>query len=80
MSDQEPEDVVEFCARVCDPRADALLISCTMGRAMEAAGELERRLGIFVVTANQATICAAFRRLGGIQPIAGLGPLLEKLG
>lgn len=80
MSDQEPNDVVEFCVRVCESRADALLISCTMWRALEAAGELERRLGIPVVTANQATIWAAFRKLGVSQPIAGLGSLLEKLG
>jgi len=80
MSDQEPDDVVEFCVRVCESQADALLISCTMWRALEAAGELERRLGIPVVTANQATIWAAFRKLGVTQPIAGLGSLLEKLG
>lgn len=78
MSDQDPDDVVEFCVRVCESRADALLISCTMWRALEAAGELERRLGIPVVTANQATIWAAFRKLGVSQPIAGLGSLLEK--
>jgi maleate isomerase len=80
MSDQQPDDVVEFCTRVCDPRADALLISGTMWRALEAAGELERRLGIPVVTANQATIWATLRALGVNQPISGFGSLLEKLG
>ncbi len=80
MSDQGPEDVVEFCAGVCDSRADALLISCTMWRALEAAGELERRLSIPVVTANQATIWAAFRSLGVRQLVPGLGSLLEQLG
>ncbi len=80
MSDQEPNDVVEFCVRVCEAQADALLISCTMWRALEAAGELERRLGIPVVTANQAAIWAAFRALGVNQPNAGLGSLLGTLG
>jgi maleate isomerase len=80
MSDQEPGDVVEFCLRVCEERADALLISCTMWRALEAAEELERRLGIPVVTANQATIWAVLRALGVSQPITGLGSLLESLG
>jgi maleate cis-trans isomerase len=76
MSDQQPDDVVEFFTRVCDPRADALLISGTMWRALEAAGELERRR----VTANRATIWATFRSLGANQPIHGFGSLLEKLG
>jgi maleate isomerase len=80
MSEQEPDEIVEFCARVCDPRADALLISCTMWRALEAAAALERRLGIPVVTANQATIWATFRKLGLSQPIHGFGSLLEGLG
>jgi maleate isomerase len=51
-----------------------------MWRALEAAGELERRLGIPVVTANQATIWATLRALGVNQPIPGFGSLLEKLG
>lgn len=51
-----------------------------MWRALEAAAELERRLGIPVVTANQATIWAAFRALGMRHPVAGLGSLLESLG
>ena len=80
MSDQEPDDVVQFCMRVCEPLADALLISCTMWRAFEAAAELERRLGLPVVTANQATIWATFRALGLRQPIRGFGSLLETLG
>ena len=79
MSDQTPEDVVEFCADVCDARADALLVSCTMWRALEVVGELERRLGIPVVTANQATIWASFRKLGLHHPIYGFGRLLEML-
>lgn len=77
MSDQGPEDVVEFCAGVCSREADALLISCTMWRALEAADELERRLGVPVVTANQATIWATFRKLGLQEPIRGFGRLLE---
>jgi len=35
-----------------------------MWRALKAAAELERRLGIPVATANRATIWAAFRALG----------------
>jgi maleate cis-trans isomerase len=46
---------------------------------MEVAAELEQRTGKPVVSANQATIWAAFPRLGitGLQP--GFGSLLDQL-
>ncbi len=79
ITDQEPQRVLEFSAQVCRPEADALLLSCTGWRALEVVGALEQRLGIPVVTANQSTIWAAFRKLGVTQPIKGFGRLLESL-
>jgi len=77
--DLSPESVVEFASGVCRPEADVLFCSCTAWRSMEVAAELEQRTGKPVVSANQATIWAAFTRLGitGLQP--GFGSLLDQL-
>ena len=77
INDQDPEVVVEFAARVCDPEADVLFCSCTAWRSMEAVDELERRTGKPVITSNQATIWAAFRKLGITEPVLGFGTLLH---
>ncbi len=77
--DLSPESVLEFASRVCRPEADALFCSCTAWRSMEVVAELERRTGKPVVSANQATVWAAFSRLGiaNLQP--GFGSLLDEL-
>ena len=77
INDHDPDEVVDFAARVCRPEADALLCSCTAWRSVEAVSELERRTGKPVVTSNQASIWAAFRALGLTAPIKGFGRLLE---
>lgn len=56
MWDQEPESIMEFAAKACLPEADVLLCPCTAWRALEVVEELEQRLGIPVVTANQTAI------------------------
>ena len=77
VNDQDPEIIVEFASKVCRPDADALFCSCTAWRAMEAVDELERRTGKPVVTSNQATIWATFRKVKITQSIHGFGKLLE---
>ncbi len=77
INDQDPDDVASFAAGVCRPEADALFCSCTAWRSMEVVDELERRTGKPVVTSNQATVWATFRKLGVDQPIHGYGKLLE---
>ena len=79
ICDQDPEVIVKFASGVCLPEADALFCSCTAWRSVEAVEELERRTGKPVVTSNQATIWATFRKLGIIEPIKGYGRLLESL-
>jgi maleate cis-trans isomerase len=80
INDQGPEDVLAFASRVCRADADALLCSCTAWRSVEVVSELERRTGKPVVTSNQASIWAAFRKLDLGRAIAGFGRLLEGLG
>jgi maleate cis-trans isomerase len=79
INDQDPEDVLAFAPGVSRPEADALLCSCTAWRSLEAVGELERRVGKPVVTSNQASIWAAFRKAGITRPIQGFGRLLADL-
>jgi maleate cis-trans isomerase len=74
INDQEPESVIEFAASVCRPEADV-----PAWRSVEAVDALEKRTGKPVVTSNQATIWAAFGKVGISQPIHGFGTLLEKL-
>jgi len=80
INDQDPAVVVEFASRACRPEADALLCSCTAWRSVEAAEEVERRIGKPVVTSNQASIWMSLRRLGHAEPVVGFGRLLRRLG
>ena len=77
VNDQDPEVIVDFATGVCKEEADVLFCPCTGWRAMEAAAELEQRLGKPVVTAVQATAWRTFRRAGITQSISGNGRLLE---
>ena len=77
-NDLSPESAIDFASSVCRPGADALFCSCTAWRTMEGAAALEERTGKPVVTANQATVWAAFRELG-IRPNLGFGSLLDAL-
>ena len=67
-----PDDVIATVAKIDCKQADALVISCTDYRATEAIPLLEERLGIPVITSNQASLLVALRRLG-IEP--GNSPL-----
>ena len=78
ICDQPPESVLEFSAGACRPEAEALFCSCTAWRSMEVAAELEQRLSRPVVTSNQATVWAAFKRLD-IEPRPGFGSLMDSL-
>jgi len=60
-----PEDIADAAGEPGD--ADAVFISCTAFRGLEAAALLRERLGRPVVSANEATAWAAMR-------LAGCGP------
>jgi maleate isomerase len=79
INDQDPEDVLRFASGVCKSEADALLCSCTAWRSLEVVTELERRVGKPVVTSNQASIWAAFRKAGITRSTKGFGELLAHL-
>ncbi len=59
------------------PDAQALFISCTALRAASTIETLEARLGITVVTSNQAMFWAALRAAGCTDEVPGYGRLLR---
>jgi len=56
--------------------ADALFISCTNFRTFEIIEQLEKDLGIPVVSSNSASLWLALRRIGVKDVVKGLGKLL----
>ncbi len=57
--------------------ADAIFISCTALRSVEAIEEIERDSGLPVVSSNQAMAWHAMRLAGYTEKIAGFGRLLR---
>lgn len=64
LASYRPSEIVRITERVFHPDSDAVLLMCTNFRGTEAVAELERRLGVPVISSNQATLWAALGRLG----------------
>ena len=60
------------------PAADSLLLASPHWPTAGAIEQLERELGINVMTAQQAIVWDAFRRCGVSDPIPGFGRLLRE--
>lgn len=75
-----PERVVALGKTADSPLADALVLSCTDMRSVEAINELELALGKPVITSNQALMFAAAKALA-LQPdeVVCTGQLFEHL-
>src|SRR5690606_5094809 len=58
------ERTAELIREVDRPDADVIIVSCTNLPTYDLIAPLERELGKPIVTANQATVWAALRRLG----------------
>ena len=63
-----PEEIFDLGCRADHRDAEALVLSCTDIRAVEAIEALERDLRKPVVTSNQALMFCAVRRLGLVFP------------
>ncbi|AHD03405.1 maleate cis-trans isomerase family protein [Leisingera methylohalidivorans] len=59
-----PDEVFDLACQADHPEAQAIVLSCTDMRSLEAAGRIEAALGKPVVTSNQAMMFAAMRALG----------------
>ncbi|MEL7239043.1 MAG: Asp/Glu racemase, partial [Planctomycetota bacterium] len=74
-----PAEVMELARKACAAayrQLDALVLSCTDMRSVEAIDDLERELGIPVVSSNQALMRSALDVLGLPPHCPGFGQLL----
>jgi maleate isomerase len=78
MADPSPGEVYRFARSAWRPSSDALLISCGAMRAHYIAGALERDIGAPVISSTTATLWAALRLAGVMDPLPGYGRLLEE--
>ncbi len=76
----DPESVYEMALRADHPRAQALVLSCTEMRSVEAIEAIEADTGKPVVTSNQALVRACLDRLGIDPSEAEAGGCLFRLG
>lgn len=77
MGSVTPESVCETALGLDYAAADAIFVSCTGLRAVDAVERLEARSGKPVVTSNQALAWHAMRLAGYDQPVEGFGQLLK---
>ncbi len=59
-----PDQVFELGQQADSPKADAVVLSCTDMRAVEASRHLEQAIGKPVISSNGAMMAEAVRRLG----------------
>jgi len=72
-----PDSILAAACTAWHADADALFISCTALRAVAAVEEIEDRLGIPVVTSNQAMFWQTIREAGCDSPVSNCGRLLR---
>ncbi|MCU9849398.1 Asp/Glu racemase [Defluviimonas sp. WL0024] len=74
-----PDEVFDLALRVNQPGVEAIVLSCTDMRSVEAVARIEKETGKPVVTSNQAMIFALCRALGLPRPDGAPGRLFERL-
>mgnify|MGYP000097250980 CR=1 FL=1 len=74
-----PEEVFDLACQADQPEAQAIVLSCTDMRAVEAVSRIEMALDKPVVTSNQAMMFAVMRALGLPRQSNVPGRLLEVL-
>lgn len=72
-----PEELASIAAQHAESSMDAILLSCANVRAFEAVAALEERLGVPVVTSNQAVLWDALRLVGWTGQPTGGGCLFQ---
>jgi maleate isomerase len=68
----------DAAVQICDEQADALFISCTALRSSGIVEALEQKLGLPVVTSNQALVWHCLQLLNNTSEITGFGQLFTK--
>ncbi len=72
-----PDEVYELGRRAGSPEAEAVVLSCTDMRSVEAVARLEADLGKPVVSSNQAMLFQTLQKLAINDPVIGYGRLLD---
>jgi maleate isomerase len=73
-----PEDWLDVVGSTDLSRADAIFVSCTNIRVIEAIERMEDEHSRPVITSNQAGVWYVLRRLGIDEPVSGYGRLLRE--
>lgn len=74
-----PDDVHALALKVAAPGVEAIVLSCTDMRAVEAIAQIEADTGLPVVTSNQAMVFALCQDLNMPRPSRAPGRLFEQL-
>lgn len=74
-----PQEVFDLACQADHPEAQAIVLSCTDMRAVEAVERIEARLGKPVVTSNQAMMFRLMQALGLPRHAALPGRLFDRL-
>ncbi len=74
-----PEEVLVLATQVDQDNVDAIVLSCTDMRAVEAISDIELATGKPVVTSNQAMIFELCQKLGLAKPAYAAGRLFDNL-
>lgn len=75
----EADTAYELARQVDRAEADAIVLSCTNWKTMDAIERIEREVGKPVISTSQASIWAALKMIGCTKPITGYGQLLREL-
>lgn len=74
-----PDEVFDLAVRADGPEVQAIVLSCTDMRSVEAISRIERATGKPVVTSNQAMVFQLCRELGLSTPPGAQGRLFDGL-
>lgn len=74
-----PDEVFDLAMRVNEPGVEAIVLSCTDMRSVEAVDRIEAATGKPVVTSNQAMVFGLCRALGLPRPNGAPGRLFDRL-
>jgi len=75
-----PQYWKEFACEIDTPDADAIFLSCSGIRALEAVEEIEKIVNKPVITSNQAQMWSCLRRVGIQDDIKGFGQIFKQSG
>jgi maleate isomerase len=72
---KEPRVVFELAKEVYVPETQGIFISCTNFRTLDVISELEKELGVPVISSNTATFWAMMKKMGMKRRLDGYGKL-----